>query len=54
MPAGSHTPRLKKAGGDGPQNNVLEFGPAITPRTDFMKKRLDAFDEVLHLLDHFR
>lgn len=36
------------------QNNVLEFGPTITPRTDFMKKRLDAFDEVLHLLDHFR
>lgn len=36
------------------ENNVLELGPAITPRTDFMKKRLDTFDEVLHLLDHFR
>lgn len=36
------------------QNNVLEFGPTITPRNDFMKKQLDAFDEVLHLLDHFR
>ncbi|MFT3880958.1 MAG: carboxylesterase family protein [Gemmatales bacterium] len=36
------------------QNNVLEFGSPITPRNDFMKKRLDAFDEVLHLLDHFR